>query len=247
MIDVHSHIVFEVDDGAKNIEQSLEMLQEAYEAGFTDIILTPHYIEGYYENDANKINEKIAKLQSLQNSVKLHPGNEIYITENIMDLLKEEKAQSLARSRYVLFELPLNAEPLNLNKVIYSILEQRKVPVLAHPERYPMVQKNPNILLDLINEGVILQSNYVSILGQYGAEAKSTIKKMLKSNMVHLIGSDVHRPETIYWNVKEAAKKIVKIVGEKKFYELTTINPEKILKNEIIDVVEPIKVKNSWF
>ena len=119
MIDVHSHIVFEVDDGAKSIEQSLEILQEAKEAGFTDIILTPHYIDGYYDNDAEIINRKIAKLQSLQSDVKLHSGNEIYITENRMELISKKKAQTLAESRYVLFELPLNAEALNLNRVVY--------------------------------------------------------------------------------------------------------------------------------
>ena len=247
MIDVHSHIVFEVDDGAKSIEQSLEILQEAKEAGFTDIILTPHYIEGYYDNDAEIINNKIAKLQSLQNDVNLHSGNEIYITENIMELISQKKAQTLAGSRYVLFELPLNAEALNLNRVVYSILGERKIPVLAHPERYPEVQKDPNMLIPLINEGIILQSNYGSIVGQYGKEAKNTIKKMLNSNMVHLLGSDVHRPGTICWNIEEAKNKIAKIVGEAKLEELTTINPGRILKNEVMDIDEPIKVKKGWF
>lgn len=246
MIDVHSHIVFGVDDGSKSIEQSLEILQEAKEAGFTDIILTPHYIENYYDHNAEQINEKIAELQKLQD-VKLHPGNEIYITENIIELLEDKKAQSLANSRYVLFELPLNAESMSLNRVVYSILGEKKIPVLAHPERYPQVQKDPNMLIPLIDEGVIMQSNYGSIIGQYGKEAKNTIKKMLKNNMVHLLGSDVHRPETIYWNIEEAKEKISKLIGEDLLEELTTINPGKILNNELIEINEPTQVKKSWF
>ena len=118
---------------------------------------------------------------------------------------------------------------------------------MAHPERYPEVQKDPNMLIPLINEGIILQSNYGSIVGQYGKEAKNTIKKMLNSNMVHLLGSDVHRPGTIYWIIEEAKNKIAKIVGEAKLEELTTINPGKILKNEVMDIDEPIKVKKGWF
>ena len=250
MIDVHSHIVFEVDDGAKSKEQSLQILKEAYDAGFEKIIATPHYMEEYYEIDKHEIKKKIDEIQEelskMSCNIQILQGNEIYITENINDLL-EEKACTLAESQYVLFELPLNAETMNLNKVVYQILENGKIPVLAHPERYPFVQKDPNVLLELIENRVLLQSNFGSIIGQYGKGAKQIIKKMLENNMVHLLGSDVHRPETIYKNISEAIYEIEKIVGKDKLTEITFINPQHIINQEEIEIEEPTKIKNNIF
>lgn len=247
MIDVHSHIVFEVDDGSKSIEQSLQILHEARKVGFDTVIVTPHYIEGYYEYNKNQIAERINKLQSMQDEVKILQGNEIYITENINELLEEEEASTLVDSKYVLFELPLNAEPLNLMSVVYSILEKGRIPVLAHPERYPHVQKDPNTLIELIESGVIMQSNYGSILGQYGKECKKTVQKMLKHNMVHLLGSDVHRPRTVYYNMPEILKTLEKLIGRNKLEYLTTINPSKMINNENIEVETPEYIKKGLF
>ena len=183
----------------------------------------------------------------MQDEVKILQGNEIYITENINELLEEEEASTLADSKYVLFELPLNAEPLNLMSVVYSILEKGRIPVLAHPERYPHVQKDPNTLIELIESGVIMQSNYGSILGQYGKECKKTVQKMLKHNMVHLLGSDVHRPKTVYYNMPEILKTLEKLIGRNKLEYLTTINPSKIINNENIEVETPEYIKKGLF
>ena len=239
MIDVHSHIVFGVDDGSKNIEQSIQIIKEGYEAGFKTIIATPHYMVDAYEVNkeeiANRINELEERLQEENCPVQILQGNEIYITENINELLELNKAVTLCDSKYVLFELPLNAEVMNLNQIIYQILEKNRVPILAHPERYPFVKKNPKALFELAENGVLFQCNYGSAIGQYGHDAKKTLKKLLKYNLVSLFGSDVHRPNTIYPNIDEALEKIKKLIGEEKLYELTTLNPEKIINNQDID------------
>ena len=251
MIDVHSHIVFEVDDGAKSIEQSIEIIKEAYNSGFNKIIATPHYIEGYYENATQEIGKRISlisdELKKINCPIKIMQGNEIYITENIIKLLNEEKVASLANSKYVLFELPLNSEDMNLNKVVYHLLENGKIPVLAHPERYPFVQKNPNVLFDLIEKGVLLQANYGSIIGQYGKGAKNTVKKMFKHNMVHLLGADVHRPNSVYLNIQESIKEIEKIIGKDQLEIITNSNPEQIINNQQIEIEEPQKIKTNFF
>ena len=95
----------------------------------------------------------------------------------MMNLLIDGKASTINNSSYVLFEMPMNAEPMNLYDVIYSLEENKLIPVLAHPERYSFVQKEPELVYDLIQKGVLMQSNYGSILGQYGEKAKMTVKK----------------------------------------------------------------------
>lgn len=251
MIDIHSHIVFEVDDGAKNIEQSIEILKEAEKAGIEKVIVTPHYIEEYYEKDKQEIGKRVEilrqKLQELNCKIEILQGNEIYITNQINDLLEQEKATTLNETQYVLFELPLNAEVMNLTEVIYQILEKGRIPILAHPERYPFVQKNPNQLLTLIEDGVLMQANYGSILGQYGKESKKTIKKMLKHNMVHLLGSDVHRPNTIYKKIDQAMKEIENIIGKEKLEEITNYYPKQVIEGQVLELETPTPIKTTIF
>ena len=249
MIDVHSHIVFGVDDGSRTIDESIEMIKEAYSAGFKKIIVTPHYMEEYYENDVQEINKRIIKiigeLKKTHCDVQILQGNEIYITDNITKLLENKKATSLNYQQYVLFELPLNSETMILNSVVYQILETGGIPVLAHPERYPFVQKDPNVLLPLIEEGVLIQSNYGSIIGQYQKKAQDTLKKMLEHEMVHLLGSDVHRPQTIYPKINQCIYEMKKIVDDDYIDLITNSNPQKVINGKKIEIAEPIPIKDG--
>ncbi len=251
MIDIHTHLLNEVDDGSRDVIESLTSLKIAEEAGFTDIILTPHYIKGYYDNDYEFIKPKIEELKSklYDNNilVKLHHGNEVYISEDIGELIKNGTVAKLARSRYLLFELPQKSKMLTLNQLVEDIKAAGCVPVLAHPERYLFVQHNPNELIPLIQKGVLMQSNYGSIIGQYGKEAQKTLVKMLKSNMVHFLGSDTHRTGYIYGHFDRVEREFLKYISEEKFKELTTKNPMQILENNKIEISEPVAVKKKLF
>lgn len=251
MIDVHSHVIPKIDDGSNSIEETNEMLIEAREAGFTDIITTSHYIEGYYEVDSIKSHALVKAinktLQEKNIDLNLYCGNEIFITQNLIQLIKDKKASTLADSKYVLFELPMNNIIKNLNEMIFQIKSIGMIPVIAHPERYSYVQRNPNMLIPLIKQGALLQANYTSILGKYGHHAKITIKKLLKSNMIHFLGSDCHKKDDIYKKIKESIIELEKVIGKEKLKELTTINPSYILKNENLEIEEPIKVKTGLF
>lgn len=162
-----------------------------------------------------------------------------------MEDMKNNESTSLNNSRYVLFELPFNEKPIYVDDVIYSILCDEKIPIMAHPERYSFVQKDPNILIDYIERGVLFQSNYGSILGRYGKEAKETVKQLLTHNMIHFLSSDNHKPHTIYAEMPVSLEQIEKLIGKEMLYDLTTNNPSKILKNEEIDIEDPQYIKKS--
>ncbi len=249
MIDFHSHILPNVDDGSKSVEETFELLKEAKEVGFDSVISTSHYIEKYYEvNVAERkvwINALSENLYKKNIDLKLYLGNEVYITENIIKLLETGKATSINNSNYVLFEFPMNTKPLNMYDIIYDMLEYKLIPVLAHPERYSFVQKEPELIYDLIQKGVLMQSNYGSILGRYGEKAELIVRKLLENNMVHFLGSDVHKTNTIYPRIPEALSKIEEIVGKDKLYEITSYNPSLVLENKVIDVDEPSMFKLS--
>ncbi|MCI9016942.1 MAG: hypothetical protein HFJ53_07260 [Clostridia bacterium] len=250
MVDIHSHIIPKIDDGSKNIEETYTLLQEANKVGFTDIISTSHYIEGVYDTNVETRLIWIEKINQImqENNIKLkiHPGTEIYIIPYILELLKQNKVLTLGNSRYVLFELPMNNNIKCLSEIMIKLLQENYIPIIAHPERYFYIQKDPNLLIPLIERGVMFQANYGSIIGYYGKEVKNTIKKLLSSNMIHFLASDVHKNNTIYTQMEEIKFELEKIIGKEKVNELSTLNPKSILENNNIDIQKPLKVK-KWF
>lgn len=236
MIDIHSHIIPNVDDGARSVEETFNILKEAQEAGFTDVILTSHFLLNYYETNAQELifwKEKLQEVLKKQGTkINLYSGMEIYITNQMEELLENKKILTLANSRYMLIELPLATNVKYFDYVVYYLEAKGIRPIIAHPERYKCVQKDPDIVEEYIEKGCLIQCNYGSIVNLYGREAEKTIKTLLKKNQVHFLGSDVHRENGTYLIILDAIKKIRKIIGENKINELTTINPKKILQNE---------------
>lgn len=237
MIDIHSHIIPNIDDGSNGTKESYDMLKKAYEVGFTEIITTSHYIEETYVTNSNARNAILEKLNQYAKenniNIKLHNGSEIYITLNMTNLLEQNEASTLANSKYVLFELPMNNNVIYLKECIFELKSKGYVPIIAHPERYRIVQQNPNIVEEWVKIGAYMQCNYTSIIGNYGNTAKKTLKKLLKNNLVHFLGSDAHSAEG-YTYIEKCAKKIQKYIGKEKFELLSTINPFHVIKNENI-------------
>ena len=250
MIDFHTHILPNIDDGSRSIDETFNLIKEAKEVGFDGIILTSHYIENHYETNVPErdvwVKAISENLEAKGIDTNLFLGNEIYISDNMMSLLEERKASTINNSCYVLFELPLTVEPMNLYDAIYSLQENKLIPILAHPERYTFVQKEPELIYDLIQKGCLMQANYGSIIGQYGEKPEMIVRKFYENNMIHFLGSDVHRQKSIYPKIPFAIEKIRNIIGEEKLEELTTINPQLVLANKRIDIDDPIEVNLSF-
>ena len=247
MIDFHTHILPNIDNGSRNIEETINLIKEAKEAGFEGIVCTSHYMENYYETNRPErevwINAIHENLENKNIDMNLYLGNEIYMSDNIIELLEDGKATTMNDTSYVLFELPMNAEPMNLYDMVYEMQQYKIVPILAHPERYSFVQTDPELIYDLIDKGVLMQANYGSIIGQYGKKAQMIVQKFLENNMIHMLGTDVHRQNTIYPKIPEIILELKSLIGEEKVKELTTINPELVINNKRIDIRKPYKVE----
>lgn len=236
MIDIHTHLIPNVDDGAKNVEITFKAFEEAKKVGFTDIILTSHYIPEYNETEKEELTFWKENLQEVlnnkNNELKLHSGMEVYISENVNELIEQQKLLTLANSKYILMELPMCATINYLDYVIYFLENIGLKLIIAHPERYRNVQENPNLVKEYVEKGCLMQCNYGSILGKYGKKSKDTIKYLLKNNLVHFIATDCHNSGEIYLEVPKALKKVEKIIGTQKTHEITTLNQIKIINNE---------------
>ena len=129
------------------MEETIELLKEAKNAGFTKIISTSHYIENYYESDEDEriqlLDEIMTKTEiASKNQIELCLGNEIYITDEMIKLIKDKKASTINNSKYILFELPMNTKPMTAKETVYRLIENGYVPIIAHPERYSYVQES---------------------------------------------------------------------------------------------------------
>lgn len=227
MTDIHSHIIFDVDDGSSSIEESIKLIKELKSVGFNNIIMTPHYIEGSEYSSENE--EKLTKLALLKEEVKkqkidinLYLGNEIFINDHIIEGIKDNKIYTLNNSKYLLFELPFHNQIIGLADIVYEMKVAGYIPILAHPERYSYFQKNPHLLDELKKEGLLFQCNYASILGNYGIASKKLLKYLLKKEYVDYFGTDIHHINKTFVtdNFDKIKKHIIKITGEEYFQEI---------------------------
>lgn len=234
MIDIHSHVLPGIDDGSKNMTMSLDILQGLEDQGVTDLICTPHYIAETSQVSPRSENEEI--LKKLQEraakkglKIKLYLGNEIYIDKEIPKLLRSKKISPLGKSKYLLVELPMSGEFQQYEDIILNLIQKKWKVVLAHPERYHSFQKDYRKIEELHRQGVLLQCNLGSFIGQYGRHAKKTAKKMAKDKLIYCVGTDIHRPRD-YSEIDKAQKKLRKYY---EFYELDAVlvqNPLKIVQ-----------------
>ena len=240
MIDVHCHLMPGVDDGSKDLNETLAMFENAVNSGVTDMILTPHYIKGTKYNLKNSAKGQITEIlrEALRRSdidINIHYGNEAYIDDKLPELIESGEVSTLAGSRYLLVELPVASEDKNAGNIFFRLKSQGIVPVIAHPERYNYIQKNPAKVLEYTKLGCLLQGNYMSLLGKYGKKAEKTLKILLKNDVITFLGSDVHHESNEY-HLPEAEKRVLKIVrSEEKLEALFEKNAEKILNDEEIE------------
>ncbi len=235
MIDIHSHLIYNVDDGSKSLEESINILDNYSKNGITDIILTPHYINETKYNSLKSDNVKIFKglrkeLKKNNIDINIYLGNEIYIDNNIFDLIKENKISTLNNTEYVLVELPLNGIYNDYIDIFTSLINEGCKIVLAHPERYTSFQEDYNKILELEELGVLFQCNINSIINKYGNNSKKLFKRLLKDKKVTFLGTDIHKDVKDYSFIKKSIKKISKYVSDDYLNDILSNNAKNIIK-----------------
>ncbi|MGL5330736.1 MAG: tyrosine-protein phosphatase [Peptostreptococcaceae bacterium] len=253
MIDMHCHILPGVDDGAENIDESIEMARIAQSEGITKIVCTPHFHPDFEYTMGDVLFDEVQSLnKELRKNnidVEVYIGNELYYSNEVIEDLKELDFYTLNDSKYLLIEFsPMNL-PKNLADVVYEIKLKGYVPVLAHVERYNSVIENPNVIYDCIKEGAIIQVNASSILGKHGKEIKKTTEILLDNNMVHIVASDAHGSERRRPQLKEAYEYVKSNYSKEVANNLFKYNQSLISANEyiIIPIASRYEEKRGFF
>lgn len=197
IVDIHSHILPGVDDGATSLREAVQMAEAALRAGVTHVIATPHIIDGLNPERVAEIKSSFyhfqKKLSDLGILLKVYPGAEIHLHD---DLLKEGKLDNfltLAQGgKYLLIELPVYQSPLIADKVLSSLLDKGLIPIIAHPERNETIQKNTDLLRKWVNAGVTTQVTAEALLGFWGSKKKRLVKTLMAQDLVHFLATDCH-------------------------------------------------------
>lgn len=232
MIDIHCHLLYGVDDGPPDLEQSMRMLREAHKQGITDVILTPHYRRGMFKFDKEKVLNHMSELASYAREVgvELYIGTEIHVNSDILDYLREGRVCTLAGSEYVLTEYEYSTEYSYIFKRTHELLRNGYIPVIAHVERYECLVKEIKRLDELQEIGALIQCNAQAILGDEGFATKQFCKKALKKGWVDFVASDSHDMKHRACYLKDAYQYISNKYGEKLAEKLMVKNPGKIIR-----------------
>ena len=251
MIDMHSHIVFDVDDGSDSLDESLAIIKRAYIKGIKAMFATSHYIDGSMTAEASEVKDKLeilrSKLKEENIEMELLCGHEVFLDHEIIDHVKSGKALSLNDSRYILVELPMMNELTNLEDILFDMTIKGYVPIIAHPERYSYVQRDINCVRKWIDSGALLQLNLPTFHNKYGDIARKTAEEILERQMYHFVGSDVHVYKSRALSIEEPLSRVKSIVGEAIYMDMVENNPTKVIQNDTIEPFEVLELKTSFF
>lgn len=227
MVDIHSHILFGVDDGAKDIEESIELLKQAVSVGYTDIVCSSHYYIGLYENKDYLTNFNLLQneIKRLEIPINIYLGNEFNLDSEYFS--HKDKINRINNRKYFLVEIKSNIIYSICKDFFQMLLEKGVTPIFAHVERYNQIRVEE--LLELSQMGVVLQMNLGSAVGEL-----HKAKYLLKNRYIDIIATDTHKYGKRDYNIKEKLDKLKSIVGEEYFQLLTEINPKRVINNENI-------------
>ncbi len=199
-IDIHSHLLPGIDDGAKTIDDSKVILENMISFGFQQVITTPHTIKTVWDNTTKSIaeaHEKVkTELPDLHKKVNLKSASEYLMDDNFVKLFQSEKLLTL-KDNYVLVEMSYLNPPINLYDIIFELQVEGYIPVLAHPERYTFYHNNFKEYEKLKKAGCLLQMNLLSSVGYYGKAVAEIADKLLGNTMIDFTGSDIHHKNHI--------------------------------------------------
>lgn len=237
MIDIHSHILPGMDDGAQSLEISLQMGRIAYDNGVQDIIATPHVIAGVFDNRRPHILQAVEDLKRAYKehdiAVNILPGAEYHLEPDLVERLKKRELVTLNDGgRYLLVELPQSIVPDYTTEVLYELQIVGVRPVIAHPERNHRLMANPALLELINNRGAVMQLTAASLTGLFGGKVQKNAWTLINDSNTVVVASDAHSTHGRGPRLGEAYLEIRNRLGQETAQLLCSENPERLVKGQ---------------
>ncbi len=239
MIDIHNHILFDIDDGSPDIDTSVDMCRDAYENGYKTVVVTPHFTD--YRHIDDFVDQRDYKIEELRETLKIEniplevlSGAELFLSDGILNADSLDEL-AINNSRYMLCEFPLG--PFNVGRGLMwidELIDRGYTPILAHPERYFEIHRNLSVIDELLDRDVVFQVNIDSLIGKNGSTAQKLSVDMVCRGFAHLIGTDAHDLKYRHTRAKERIRELPYEIDHEVFIKCIKTNPQKIIDDEEI-------------
>ncbi|MBI1895609.1 MAG: exopolysaccharide biosynthesis protein [Acidobacteria bacterium] len=249
MIDLHTHILWGIDDGPESFDDSLAMVELAAAAGTTDIVATPH-ANTDYSFDAGLVDERIRELsEAVGGAIRIRRGCDFHLKYDLIeDALIDPAKYTINRRRYLLVELSTLTIFNTTGRDLGRLRGAGMLPVITHPERNPLLQQRFELLERWVAEGCYLQVTADSYLGRWGNTAQKFCEQLTEAGLVHFVATDAHGVRDRAPDLRAARRHLARRYGEKLAAELLVINPQAALAGDPVPArtSEPPR-KRSWW
>ncbi|MFX3623771.1 MAG: tyrosine-protein phosphatase [Ectobacillus sp.] len=249
MIDVHCHILHGIDDGAKTLEDSLDMAKAAVAEGIHTIVATPHHQNGKYINEkqtiVHKVNELNEVLKQQELPLTVLPGQEVRLYGEILQDYEIGTVLTMNHTnKYVLIEFPSNHVPRYAEALLFDLQLQGLTPIIAHPERNSEIAERPDVLYNLIKKGALSQVTASSLTGHFGKTIKKLSLQLIEHNLAHMIASDAHNTTSRSFKLRDGYNVLDKEFGKDMHY-LFQENVYAVISGQSIYKLDPERVRRK--
>lgn len=237
MVDIHSHILPQVDDGSHSLDESIEMCRASSDDGVAVMVATPHAHDGVHQtHDPAFLQQKVDELnRQLGGKPKIVIGCELRFTHALVSQICETRsAPTIAGGPYALVEFPHAVIPPGSEHPLFELMSGRITPIIAHPERNMMLMSEPERFYELVSIGVLGQMDTGSILGQFGRKVQQAARVMLENGLIHFIASDCHNTRNRLPGLSAGVASTAEIVGEEYARAIADDNPAAVVEGRPI-------------
>jgi protein-tyrosine phosphatase len=245
LIDIHCHLLPEVDDGPKSWEDAVEMCLMSAADGVTHAVATPHandryaYERNYFQELLDELGERVRKASAQGNNgnppLQLTLGCDFHLSfENIERAMQEPHQYTIGNTSYLLIELSNYSVPARLTDTLFRLGDRGLTPILTHPERNPILQQSPNRVLEWVEHGCLVQVTASALTGFWGERPEIVARWLLDRSAVHILASDAHDTKRRIPNLSAGRNVAAQIVGDEYADALVEGNPGAIVRGEPI-------------
>jgi protein-tyrosine phosphatase len=250
LIDLHSHLLPGIDDGAKDLATSLAMARVASSDGISTIACTPHILAGVYNNNGPAIRRAVTQLaESIAKAgipITLVTGADVHIAPDLDVRLRDGRALTLNNSRYLLLEPPHHVLPPRLEDLIFGLQAAGYVPIVTHPERLSWIEGHYDLIGRLVSSSVLMQITAGSVMGRFGRGPRYWAERMLDEGLCHLLATDAHNTEQRAPRMAEARDVVAQRLGDDEAINLVLRRPQGILDNLSPADLPPLPQAQVW-